>query len=49
MTDKDWAMSQPAKGGKWVIGWCVVEPSGVIQIPPFPYAEYGFQISNFCR
>jgi hypothetical protein len=31
------------KGGKWVFGWCIVGPSGEIQIPPQAYNEYGFQ------
>jgi hypothetical protein len=36
-------MPQLVKGGKWVFGWCVVGPTGEIQIPPEAYVEYGFQ------
>jgi hypothetical protein len=36
-------MPRLARGGKWVFGWCIVDLSGGIQIPPEAYAEYGFQ------
>jgi hypothetical protein len=35
-------MPQLVKGGKWVFCWCIVGPTGWIQIPPQAYAEYGF-------
>lgn len=36
-------MPQIAKGGKWVFGWVVLDPTGKVHIPPEAYTEYGFQ------
>jgi hypothetical protein len=36
-------MPQMNKGGKWVFGWCVVNSSMEICIPPPAFAEYRFQ------
>lgn len=39
-------MPQLVKGGKWVFGWAIVGPGGVVKIPPEAWDEYGFQVGD---
>ncbi|MBN1120909.1 MAG: hypothetical protein JXJ17_07505 [Anaerolineae bacterium] len=39
-------MPQLVKGGKWVFGWTIVNPSRLITIPPAAWIEYGFQVGD---
>jgi hypothetical protein len=36
-------MPRIAKGAKYVFGWSIVSPRGVIRVPPEAWAEYGLQ------